>query len=440
MNWLQTNALYRFFRNLTTTRRASELSHNQRKMVNPSDQSEINESVEIVFFPSYTYASNAIYEYLSDLYKERICYVNLFDPTTHQTRVKQGEHSQGEELANYTEMDRAPLWCRESYLANRSRIVRFVILKLQMLFEYHLHLEHLSKTVARWEPRLFITTSDMTLTARIVSKLFPLVKMLVIQPNFVPTPQSVGNSFWRNLRRSITNFIYRAPALPKQTEFGLELEGALLALWQEAAFEEYSKLRGNVYLVDNPVLKILKLNVNAKKKLRNFDHQTTITIFLDDFSSLQNVSFQNLLEVAICKLVKESEKKFDILLKIHPNIDPNRWLAWYLNSSFTERVSIIQQMNKIDLFSTTDIAVSTYSYAGYEAAEIGIPSYNFIPDMRVAAETSYLTHPNAVTVNNDADLIRQVMDFGLEMNNRPALQAKDNRTSLKKLIDDQLTQ
>ncbi len=237
---------------------------------------------------------------------------------------------------------------------------------LLLLVSMHVKAWQIKRLLYRLNPKVIVSVTDGSLTAKVISRYFPETTFLLLQTALLNV---LDKKFLRKRRKSyevIYPFFERLlyPYFSSTFIFGLNHPKTKLLLWGETTKQVYkdSKQDQDVFLVGTPLLAGLE-NSNRGRK--------SILVLVPDPDSMdeQMIYFDEMVDLV------RSLPEYDFILRTHPlRISP------YLSQRCRdENISnaIIDDMKTsiIDRIVASDLVISSYSTATFDALSLKRPVF-----------------------------------------------------------------
>lgn len=368
----------------------------------------------------YYYLSNPIYEALKQQLSH--CDVFYFNPKEYIGGEINAKNFDSHEFAKkepgFSELSYDPSWYQKTskdWIA-RNLLDKFMGL-VALLRSASSYKKQVLAEIERISPDIVVCNSDIFIAPRMLQSQRPDIPLVVIQPCFLDLREVRSIIPWH---KKIVNYLF-GDIYASQGFWGMECQKAKVLVWDSFAFKHYQANNINVYQIANPVDVMLKSQVSALERMNKFTmaqkyglspRVRTVILYTGQFASLHGKSFQVLLETSYCAFVEAISPYFNIIVKIHPNDDVSYWKNLF-DISEQSNLKIIRDIDKAELLFMADIAISTDSYAAYEAAINDLVSINFNPESDKG--NYYLSSAYAKVHVLDADEINTVNDFVLSL-------------------------
>ncbi|TGU70593.1 hypothetical protein E4633_16450 [Geomonas terrae] len=347
----------------------------------------------VLLIPAYYYSSNPLFLAI----KERLPeweFVYFFSKDTAAKEINM-ENITSEKVGihfdRYLELEYTPSWIRNRH---RKQVMplwkKMVTLRgVRYWFNLRRYTSCFKRQVRSLDVDLVVLPSDMTFSARLMRTYFPGIPRVVIQPNFLDF-RDKGRP--NRVLRALLNGVIGVPFFPSQPYFGLEDLQSHLLIWGDKTEKFYGGKRSKVQRITNPEHCSLLEQVAKARTERPFEafsefadldpEKKTIILFVDSFAQVYGEVFQTRIEHDYVQIVNACLSQYNIVVKIHPSSD----LSYYQRvfEPFLEaRNFLLLKDNRCfhGLLAICDINVSTFSYAGFQAALVGSMSINLFPDV-----------------------------------------------------------
>ena len=214
--------------------------------------------------------------------------------------------------------------------------------------------------------------------------------------------------------KKITNTLFPM-FFEKQQYFGFEIENINILAWDMNSYKIFESKNKIVYKTINPThIDLLNkglsftrkdyLSVIKKNNLKLDPNKKTISIFTAYYGDVlgHGDEYQNNLERSLVTVLKKINKKYNIIIKIHPNEKTEYW-----KNIFDNKYLLIQKINNFDLMLISDILISTNSYSSVEASLLGKFTINFVPGVNMISEEfcNLFNYYNSVYKYSSDDLL-----------------------------------
>jgi hypothetical protein len=290
----------------------------------------------------------------------------------------------------------------------------------KILNVYNIYIKKVIETVKKVSPDIIITSSDMTLSYRIIKKYFPNIELVVLQPCFLDFREREVRKL--NFSKKVANFILGGVLFPKQAYFGLEDTDNKLLLFEDKFTEFYKNKRTNTYRVYNPYFTELHQNIStiARKKnyLKNLNKNINIEkpiviIFIMDYSLIHGKEIQKYTETTYKKVIDYFKDDFNFFIKDHPRYSATEFLEEV--QSYERVFCLNDELTYDELLSIGDINISINSNASLESLITGMPTINFLPlDLHKNIHFQWLSYYCGTEAHGYEDLIAILNSFLLD--------------------------
>jgi hypothetical protein len=375
---------------------------------------------KVLLLMGYYYLSNPIYEALKHQLKN--CDVFYYNPKEYIGGEINSKNFNSHEFAKkepgYSELSYDPPWYQKT---SKDWVRRNVLDKLKGLFALLRSASGYKKQILaeieRISPDIVVCNSDIFIAPRMLQSQRPDIPLVVIQPCFLDLREEKSTIPWH---KKIVNYLF-GDIYATQGFWGMECQKAKVLVWDSFAFKHYQASNINVYQITNPADVMLKSQVAA---LQHLDKSSvaqkhglsprfrTVILYTGQFASLHGQLFQTLLETSYRVFIEAISPYFNVIVKIHPNDEVSYWESIF-DENEKSNIKVIRDIDKAELLFLADIAISTDSYAAYEAAINNLVSINFNP--KSDEDGYYLSSAYAKVPVLDADKISTVNDFVLSL-------------------------
>ena len=260
----------------------------------------------------------------------------------------------------------------------------------------------LRKIIKEESPSVVVTTSDLSLSVRVIKKYFSNIPIVIIQSAMIANT-GLERSYKQYFEYIIFNKIFSLPFIRKQNYFANEYNDMFILLWGEYFKQmiyknQHIKLIGDITFDKFPIKKIL----DSKKKLSkeyDFDINCNIvTICTSAFSGLIMKSTEEKLYKIYKDFILKREDLF-FIIKPHPREKENR-LTKFIEKGGVKNV-IISDNHLHELFEYTDIHISSFSRTALEALASEIPILSINPNNEIQLEDFFNNEINEQVRNLD---------------------------------------
>lgn len=342
--------------------------------------------------PAYYYSSNPLFLSIKDRLPEwDFVYFYSKDTPGYGLNAENISYDKvGRKFDEYHELEYDPWWLEKREPDFTLSLLGKLRVWVRHLTAVRSYARCFKRQVDAMKPDLAILPSDMTFSARLLRKSFPDLPIVVVQPNFLDFRD-------RGLRyrfaKRMFNLLTGVPFYERQPYFGLEIEDDHLLVWGEKSVRFYQSKRGQVHRITNPEHCLLLERVEQARRsdpfrrIREFGdldpERKTVVIFIGSFVSLYGEEFQRQLNREYLQVLDRLAGSFNVVLKVHPTADRKPWEELFEKHLQQKQVLLLQSNdNFYELLSIADVNISTFSYAGFQAALAGSISINLFPSCR----------------------------------------------------------
>jgi len=332
-----------------------------------------NKMKKILFIPTYTYLSTPIF---SNLLNKLNGYDNLY--------------------LDVEEQFNAPM----SDMDFKNRFARVIKIRLQAsnnamvkLFRMYSFIKQLKKTIKEESPSMVVTTSDLSLSVRVIKRYYSSLPIVVLQSAMI-----ANTGLEPIFKQKILSifFTYLPPLLSRQNYFGNEYNDNIILLWGEY-FKTMIQTKSRIEIIgditfDNFPIKRDKYLKNKLLKEHSLDKDTQIIdICTSAFSGVINKTIEENL-YNIYKELIITRKKLFFIIKTHPREEQNR-LTFFIDKYKPKNTTITKE-SLHELFKYTDIHISSFSRTALEALASNIPILSINPNNEIELEDFFKNELN----------------------------------------------
>lgn len=333
----------------------------------------------------YHYLSTPIYTALKEQLNDfQVKYLFTKDTYGSDTNFKYFDtKTLRSEDPDFTELPLTPPW-------HASRVAWHLLTKMdkiklwaEWIWFFKKYKRALRDVIKRESPDVMIITTDLFFTPRYLAKVFGKIPIVLIQPCYLdlwPRPNRY------TLLKRVINLV-EPMVFETQQYFGMEIERAVLCVWDDDSYMIYEDFGRSATKIVNPTHIYLINNAQRYRQeglglllpeIGLTSEKPLISFFTARYTEIHGIEYQRTLENALCQVIDSISDRFQVVIKIHPNEDLAYWKDVFC--SLTRRdVVFVHNCNKFRLIASSEFMVSTNSYSAVEATLLGVVSVNFIP-------------------------------------------------------------
>jgi hypothetical protein len=371
---------------------------------------------KILFIPTYTYLSSPIFTHLLPELKE---FETLYLDVEDQYHC---EKTSVEFKDQFNKSIKLPLKVNsETFIA---RVVKF--------FKIHRYIKRLKKIIVQESPTAIITTSDLSISIRVIKTYFPTIPVFVIQAG-VSSNKGISRKYLQKIIYLFFNKILKIPLASRQNYFGNEYEDTFLLLWGEY-FKKMIRNNRNIHIIgdisfdDFPI----KKNIEEKKNLLSkYGYKETTNIIVI-CTTVKNIAekrvVDNMYEIYKKLIVKRKDLFF--IIKPHPRNNTQELRDTF--ESLQVENCVVLNTDLHELFRYTDIHISSFSGTALEAIASNIPIVSVNPDNQIRLQ-DFLNNELKEKVTSSQEMYDKIDDIIKNRDNYLALGAQYIKDKLYKI-------
>lgn len=326
---------------------------------------------KILFIPTYTYLSSPIFSNLLEKLNE---YENIYLDVEEQFDSEKTSREFKDKFTQVIKIE--SIGDKKSFFSKIINIFEIIKFKNELIC-----------FLKKEKPSIIITTSDLSLSVRVIKKYLPYTPIVVIQSAMISNI-GLNRTFKHYLKYIIFNKVLSLPIIRKQNYFGHEYNNNILLLWGDyfkklVDNNNTIKSIGDITFDNFPIKKSLELKKELLLKY-NFKEETKIiTICTSAFSGIIDSNVEKKL-YDIYKNIIIIKKELFFIIKPHPRNNGKE-----LEDIFTPLKAdnfIILNNHLHTLFQYTDIHISSFSRTALEALASNIPILSINPDNEIKLE------------------------------------------------------
>jgi len=372
---------------------------------------------KILFIPTYTYLSSPIFSNLLPKLKGyETIYLDIED-----------QYSSAKTSKNFKDQfsKSINLYMNAQGTTFREKMVKF--------FKMIRYMSRLKKVIEVESPSAIVTTGDLTFSLRIIKEKFPDIPIFMIQPALftkVDTPRRV----FQDIEYIIFNKILKIPIASRQNYFGQEFDDIYLLLWGEH-FRNMLDNRDNCYIVGDLTLDTFPIKSNNKEKqnlLKNTKYSidtpivTICTSVLEGFVEKEIIEYTHKIYQNL--IIEQQDLYF--IIKLHPRNNGQKMRQLF--ESLNVENMIIKDTNLHELFTYTDIHISSFSRTAVEAIASNIPIVVVNPDNKIKLEDFFKNTLKEKVINSN-EMHQKIKDILENKNSYLLLQKYYIKSKLYKI-------
>ncbi len=351
---------------------------------------------KILFIPTYTYLSSPIFTRLLSVLDEfKTIYLDIEDQFDSQYTSEKFKGLFDKSITLH-------LSKKFAFLGFFGKIIDTVIFK-----------QHLIHLIAKEAPDIILTTSDMTLSIRIIKQSYPQIPIVIIQPALIQPALSLSRKeqFKHNIKYFFFNKLLKTPIVRRQRIYGLEYEDTYLLVWGKY-FKNMLRREKNVYIIgditlDNyPIRRQRSLKKEYLKRYGLSEDCPIILICTGAFKGLIDKNIERELYTNYIEWIQDRHDLF-FMVKPHPR-EKNNLLTAFIAEKKPKNAQISEELLPKS-FQYIDIHVSSFSRTSIEALASRIPTISFNPNNQVQLNNFFsrvldITVSNIVELNGRVDI------------------------------------
>jgi len=350
---------------------------------------------KILFIPTYTYLSTPVFSNILPALK---AYETLYLDIEDQYNSAKTPESFKEKF-------------HKSIKLHMNAEGRTFIAKVTKFFKMVWYMNRLKKLIKKETPKAIVTTGDLTFSMRIVKAYFPEIPVFLVQSAFFPN-KGMPTGISQVVAYTFFNTFMRVPIVSRQNYFGQEFNDVNLLLWGDY-FANMLANSNNCHIVGDVTLDnfpIDKDKEEKKKLLRNTKYSTDTPIITICTSVLEGFVEKEIIEythVMYQNLILERQDIY-FIVKLHPR--NNGQIMRQVFESLNVDNVLITDTNLHELFSYTDIHISSFSRTAVDAIASNIPIVVVNPDNDIMIEDFFQNSLNEKVINSK-ELNEKIQDI-----------------------------
>jgi hypothetical protein len=354
----------------------------------------------ILLIPDSDYLSNPIYLALGKLDNSRlnITYLNPSFPITRGSKKKNYSTSSiKNSFDQYESIDEHYFdffheYFNKSIFSKINNVHRFIK-------EYGDYVSTFYKIFDHLEPAAIVLTSDKTTTG-VISNAWAAennVPVIIIQSAFIEGSKvNVLRRIKRYCLYTVMNIVLKLPYVPRQFKYGHENDENYMCVWGTHTLN-YFKARGvndRLIITGNPVFDSYSMDNDAHNEAieSQAKNRPIVSIFTTPYEEILTKKQENIVLETFKSLISNNHQWF-FVIKIHPR---QRSIAYeqLLASNPHENYCITDTSNIAEVFGSSDVQISLFSYTSFQAVIAGVPIILF--------KDEYIKHHD--NFNNEVEL------------------------------------
>jgi hypothetical protein len=281
--------------------------------------------------------------------------------------------------------------------------------KIKKFFKINKFIKELIVFIKDIKPSIIITTSDMTLTIRVIKRYFPNILIIVIQSAGI-TNKNIPRRLIQKIEYIFFNKILQIPIISNQNYFGNECNDMIVLLWGEY-FKNILVSHTNRYTIGNIVYDNFPIKKDTIKKEEilldnNFDINSKIIVLCTTplMAGLLKKEYSIYINKIYTELIVNRPNIF-FIIKPHPRNNTQELKDYFLSLDVNN--VIIYDKGLHSLFAFTDIHISSFSITSLEAVASDIPIISINPNNEIPLQ-DFLNNELDEKVINLNELIEKV--------------------------------
>ena len=323
----------------------------------------------ILFIPTYTYLSSPIFSNLLPMLQD---YNNIYLDIEEQYMC---DKTSIEFQSQFNEINKI----------NLDMNATTFISKIKKFFKIKRFIKELKLFIKNIKPSIIITTSDMTLSVRVIKKYFPNIPIVVIQSGTTGN-KNIPRRLVQKIQYILFNKILQIPIISNQNYFGNESNDIIVLLWGEY-FKNLLVSSNNKYIIGNIVYDYfpIKKNIDIRKQIlldNYFDINTKIVALCT--TPLMLGFLKKEFSFDVNRLYKEiiiNRPDILFIIKPHPR-NKTKDLREYFTSLNLNNI-IIYDKDLFYLFQFIDLHIASFSGTSLEALASNIPIISVNPNNEI---------------------------------------------------------
>ena len=337
----------------------------------------------ILLIPDSDYLSNPLFLELAKVQNRNLQLIYL-NPSIPLTKGSKKENFCSQDLISsfdqYEKFDDYYFDYFKDYL-NKSIFNKFIAFP-KFVTNFRNYIEKVFGSFEKLSPSAIVITSDKALIGIIANHWAAKSEtpVIVIQSAFLEIEKV---SFFKKIKRFliylIMNRILKLPFESKQHDYGHENKKNFVFIWGEYFQKNFKndKIGERLRLTGNPLFdKYSKSDFTRSKLIDELaDKKPVVSIFTTPYLDILNKAQEEEVAETYKHLINGNPQWF-FVLKIHPRQD-TRFYERLLESSKCANYLITKTINIDEVFYSSDVQISMFSYTSFQAVIAGTPIIMF---------------------------------------------------------------